>query len=191
MKLDYECKAILVLHFFIFSVFESKTSYPRTRKSVKYAATKGIFGKLHKGFNVVWIQREIQLAAFPKGCHPISQHISKALPELAKINIGLLHIFIKHTSASLTINENADPDVLTDLDRVMDTLAAEDFPYRHQEEGSDDMPAHVKSSLFGCSLTVPIHNGRLVLGTWQGICLCEHRRRASGRKIVLTLQGEE
>jgi secondary thiamine-phosphate synthase enzyme len=140
---------------------------------------------------VAWIQREIQLPSFPKGCHPISQHILKALPELAKISIGLLHIFIKHTSASLTINENADPDVLVDLDRVLDTLATEDFPYRHREEGPDDMPAHVKASLFGCSLSVPIHDGRLSLGTWQGICLCEHRRHAAGRRIVLTIQGEE
>jgi secondary thiamine-phosphate synthase enzyme len=139
---------------------------------------------------VAWIQKEIQLPSFPKGCHTISRHVLEALPELAKIKIGLLHIFIKHTSASLTINENADPDVLVDLDRVMDTLATEDFPYYHREEGTDDMPAHVKASLFGSSLMVPIHEGRLRLGTWQGICLCEHRRHASGRRIILTVQGE-
>jgi secondary thiamine-phosphate synthase enzyme len=139
---------------------------------------------------VVWIQREIQLPSFPKGCHPISRLLLEKLPELEKIKIGLLHIFIEHTSASLTINENADPDVLVDLDRVMDTLAEEDFPYRHTEEGRDDMPAHVKASLFGCSLTIPIREGRLCLGIWQGICLCEHRRRAGGRKLVLTINGE-
>lgn len=109
---------------------------------------------------------------------------------MAKIKTGLLHIFIKHTSASLTINENADPDVLVDLDRVMDTLATEDFPYYHREEGPDDMPAHVKASLFGSSLTIPIREGRLLLGTWQGICLCEHRRHGGGRRVVLTIQGE-
>jgi secondary thiamine-phosphate synthase enzyme len=140
---------------------------------------------------MAWIQREIQLPSFPKGCHSISRHVLEALPELLKIQIGLLHIFVKHTSASLTINENADPSVLVDLDRVMDTLAAENFPYYHQEEGPDDMPAHVKASLFGSSLTVPICSGQLLLGTWQGICLCEHRQRAPRRKIVLTIQGEE
>jgi secondary thiamine-phosphate synthase enzyme len=143
-----------------------------------------------EGTPVPWFQKEIQLPSFPKGCHPISRQILEALPELGKIRIGLLHVFVKHTSASLTINENADPDVLVDLDRVMDTLAEENFPYYHREEGPDDMPAHVKSSLFGSSLTIPIRDGQLVLGTWQGICLCEHRRQASRRRIVLTMQGE-
>jgi secondary thiamine-phosphate synthase enzyme len=139
---------------------------------------------------VAWLHREIQLPSLSKGCHPITRIVLEALPELEKIQIGLLHIFIKHTSASLTINENADPDVLVDLDRVMDTVADENFPYYHREEGPDDMPAHVKASLFGCSLTVPIHDGRLCLGTWQGICLCEHRRHGGRRRIVLTIQGE-
>ncbi len=139
---------------------------------------------------MVWIQREIQLPAFAAGCHPISRLVVEALPELADVKVGLLHVFIKHTSASLTINENADPDVLVDLDRVLAALAPESFPYDHTCEGPDDMPAHVKSSLLGASLSVPIHNGQLQLGTWQGICLCEHRRRASGRRLVLTIQGE-
>ncbi len=139
---------------------------------------------------MVWIQREIQLPAFPAGCHPISRLVVEALPELAEVKVGLLHVFIKHTSASLTINENADPDVLVDLDRVLAALAPESFPYDHTCEGPDDMPAHVKSSLLGSSLSVPIHNGQLQLGTWQGICLCEHRRHASGRRLVLTIQGE-
>ncbi len=137
-----------------------------------------------------WLQREIQLPSFPKGCHPISRAIIEAMPELAQVEVGLMHIFLKHTSASLSINENADPDVLVDLDRVLDVVAPEQFPYRHTCEGPDDMPAHLKSSLFGCSLTVPIHDGRLRLGTWQGICLCEHRFRAGGRRIVVTVQGE-
>ena len=139
---------------------------------------------------MVWLQKDIQLPAFPKGCHSISRQITEALPELAKIRIGLLHVFVKHTSASLTINENADPSVLVDLDRVLDTLADENFPYYHQDEGPDDMPAHVKSSLFGSSLTVPIRDGQLLLGTWQGICLCEYRHRGPRRKVVLTVQGE-
>jgi secondary thiamine-phosphate synthase enzyme len=102
----------------------------------------------------------------------------------------LLHVFLRHTSASLSINENADPDVLVDLDRVLDTLAPEDFPYQHTIEGRDDMPGHVKSSLLGCSLTIPIRGGLLCVGTWQGICLCEHRQNAGRRRLVLTIQGE-
>jgi len=102
----------------------------------------------------------------------------------------LLHLFLKHTSASLAITENADRNVLADLEQALDKLVPEDFPYRHSRGGSDDMPSHVKSSLLGCSLVVPIHSGRLCLGTWQGICLCEHRREASRRQIVLTVQGQ-
>jgi secondary thiamine-phosphate synthase enzyme len=113
-----------------------------------------------------------------------------AVPEIAQVRVGLLHVFLRHTSASLSINENADPDVLLDLDRVLDTLAPEDFPYQHSMEGLDDMPGHVKSSLLGCSLTLPIHDGRLCVGTWQGICLCEHRHQAGHRHLVLTVQGE-
>ncbi len=139
---------------------------------------------------MVWIQRDIQLPLYSKGCHPISKQVLDALPELSKVKIGLLHIFIMHTSAALTINENADPDVLVDLDRVIDTVASEDFPYRHQEEGSDDMPSHVKSSLLGSSLSIPIRDGRLCLGIWQGICLCEFRRRSHRRKLMLTVFGE-
>lgn len=137
-----------------------------------------------------WLQREIQLPAFPQGCNPVTRLIVEALPELASVKVGLLHIFIEHTSASLTINENADPDVLVDLDRFLDDVVPESFPYRHTCEGPDDMPAHVKSSLLGSSLTVPIGEGRLRLGTWQGICLCEHRQRGGRRRLVLTVWGE-
>jgi len=139
---------------------------------------------------VTWFQQEIQLPAFPQGIHPVTDLLLDAVPEIAQIHQGLLHLFLKHTSASLTINENADPDVLVDLDRVLSALAPENFPYRHVDEGADDMPGHVKSSLMSCSLTVPVRNGRLCLGIWQGICLCEHRRHASGRHLVLTLHGE-
>jgi secondary thiamine-phosphate synthase enzyme len=137
-----------------------------------------------------WYQHEIQLMPVPRGCHPITEQILTSLPELSQVKIGLLHVFIQHTSASLTINENADPDVLADLNRTLDTIVPEDFDYEHTVEGPDDMPGHVKSSLLGCSLTIPIRDGRLCLGVWQGICLCEHRRNGGRRRLVLTVQGE-
>ena len=137
-----------------------------------------------------WFQHEIQLPACGQGIHKITDRVIAALPELDQVKMGLLNVFIQHTSASLTINENADSDVLYDLDRSLAALAPEDAPYRHIEEGPDDMPAHVKASLMGCSLTIPIRNGRLCLGTWQGICLCEHRRQGGRRRLVLTLQGD-
>ena len=138
-----------------------------------------------------WLQRELQLPALARGCHKITRLILGALPELADVKIGLLHVFIQHTSASLSINENADPDVLVDLDRVLDALAPVDFPYRHTCEGPDDMPAHVKASMLGNALSLPVTDGRLALGTWQGVYLAEHRNRAGSRRLVLTLQGEE
>ena len=112
-----------------------------------------------------------------------------AMPELAETDCGVLHVFIQHTSASLSINENADPDVPIDLEASLNAIAPEDFPYRHTLEGPDDMPAHVKNSLLGCSLSIPVSAGRLTLGTWQGIYLVEHRDRAGGRRLVLTLHG--
>lgn len=137
-----------------------------------------------------WLQREIQLPPFARGCHLITRHVVDSLPELSGVKLGLLHVFIQHTSASLSINENADPDVPVDLDRVLESLAPDDFPYRHTIEGPDDMPAHVKASLTDSSLTVPIRHGRLCLGTWQGIYLCEHRRAGGPRRLVLTIEGE-
>ena len=137
-----------------------------------------------------WFQHELQLSPFPRGCHSITERILDAIPELPQVKVGLLHVFIQHTSASLTINENADPDVLVDLDRALDALVPEGLPYRHTMEGNDDMPGHVKSSLLGSSLLVPIRDGRLCLGVWQGICLCEHRRHGGRRHLVLTVQGE-
>jgi secondary thiamine-phosphate synthase enzyme len=139
---------------------------------------------------VRWFQHELQLPAFPKGIHTITDRILDAMPEISQVKVGLLHVFIQHTSAALTINENADPDVLVDLDRVLDTVAPEEFPYRHTEEGRDDMPSHVKASMMGSSLLVPIRDGRLCLGVWQGLCLCEHRRHGGRRRLVLTMQGE-
>lgn len=139
---------------------------------------------------MTWIQREMQLPRLGKGLHMITGEVLRAMPELAQTKVGLLHLFLQHTSASLTINENADGDVAGDLDRVLDQVAPDDFPYRHTIEGPDDMPAHLKTSLFGCSLTIPVHAGSLRLGTWQGIFLCEHRHQPHRRHLVLTLQGE-
>ena len=137
-----------------------------------------------------WHQREVTLEGRRRGFHLITNEIVTAMPELASMRTGLLHVFIMHTSASLTINENADSDVLRDMEASLNELAPEDFPYRHTVEGPDDMPAHVKASLMGSSVMIPVRDGRLVLGTWQGIYLCEHRDSAGRRRLTLTLQGE-
>ncbi|MBN2292834.1 MAG: YjbQ family protein [Pirellulales bacterium] len=137
-----------------------------------------------------WFQREIRLPSFPRGCHLVTRSIVEAMPELREIRVGLMNVFLQHTSASLTINENADPDVPVDLARMLDTLASEDFPYYHTIEGPDDMPAHVKTSLTDSSLTIPIRDGRLCLGTWQGIFLWEHRKHGGARRVVVTVNGE-
>jgi secondary thiamine-phosphate synthase enzyme len=137
-----------------------------------------------------WIQHTVTLPAASRGFHLITRDVLAAVPELAEIRTGLLHVFIQHTSASLTINENADPDVPADLESSFSAIAPEDFPYRHTCEGPDDMPAHVKAALLGSSVSIPIAHGKLCLGTWQGIYLCEHRERGGRRKLVLTLWGE-
>ena len=137
-----------------------------------------------------WIQRQIALTPRPRGCHLVTREVVQALPELRSFRTGLLHVFIQHTSASLTINENADADVRTDLESSLNSLAPEDAPYVHTLEGPDDMPAHVKASLMGSSVSIPIANGDLLLGTWQGVYLCEHRNRGGSRSLVLTLWGE-
>jgi secondary thiamine-phosphate synthase enzyme len=139
---------------------------------------------------LTWHQRQLTLRQRNRGFHLITDEIVEAFPEIGSIRIGILHLFILHTSASLTINENADSDVLRDMEASLNAIAPEDFPYRHTVEGPDDMPAHVKASLMGSSLTVPVRDGRLVLGTWQGIYLCEHRNRARGRQLMMTLYGE-
>ncbi len=139
---------------------------------------------------MAWHQHILSLPPLPRGFHLITQHVVEALPELPGIESGLLHVFIQHTSASVTINENADPDVLADLEASFNAIAPEDFPYTHTIEGPDDMPAHVKAAMLGSSVSVPIGNGRLLLGTWQGIYLCEHRNRAGSRRLVLTLHGD-
>lgn len=137
------------------------------------------------------MQRQLQLAPRPRGFHLITRDVLAGVPELTEVRTGLLHVFILHTSASLTINESASPDVRVDLETSLDRLAPEDHPsYTHTDEGSDDMPAHVKASLLGPSLTIPVSGGRLVLGTWQGIQLAEHRDHGGPRSLVLTLHGE-
>ena len=137
-----------------------------------------------------WIQRTIQLAEHPRGFHLITREVMAALPELARIDVGVLHVFIQHTSASVTVNENADADVPADLEASFSHIAPEHFPYRHTMEGPDDMPAHVKAAMIGSSVTIPVAQGSLMLGTWQGIYLCEHRRHGGRRRLVLTLWGE-
>jgi secondary thiamine-phosphate synthase enzyme len=139
---------------------------------------------------MAWLRREIRLAPRRRGFHLVTAEIEAAVPELRGLRVGLLHVFIQHTSASLTINENADPDVPRDLEMAFNEVAREDFPYVHTMEGPDDMPAHVKAAMLGSSVSVPVGDGRLCLGTWQGIYLCEHRDRAGGRRLVLTLHGE-
>jgi secondary thiamine-phosphate synthase enzyme len=139
---------------------------------------------------MAWFQYHLELPAMRRGFHLITPHVVGALRDLSLIETGLLHVFIQHTSASVSINENADADVPSDLESAFNAIAPEEFDYRHTIEGPDDMPAHVKSSLLGTSLHVPVQRGRLLLGTWQGIYLCEHRNRASGRKLVLTLHGD-
>ena len=139
---------------------------------------------------MAWIQHSLALPARTRGCHLITREVLAALPELVKFRVGLLQVFIQHTSASLTINENADSDVRRDLESSLNVLAPEDFPYVHTLEGPDDMPAHVKASLMGSSVSIPVADGKLLLGTWQGIYLCEHRDRGGSRSLVLTLWGE-
>ena len=136
------------------------------------------------------IQREFRLPAMPRGFHLVTQLIETDVPELREIEHGLLHVFIQHTSASLTVNENADPTVRQDFEAHFDRAVPENAPYyRHTAEGPDDMPAHIKASLMGASVTVPITSGRLNLGTWQGIYLCEHRDRGGPRRLVATAIG--
>jgi secondary thiamine-phosphate synthase enzyme len=138
----------------------------------------------------VWIQRRIELEPRPRGFHLVTREILQALPELSGINVGLLHLLIQHTSASLALNENASPDVRRDFETFFNQLVPERAAYwTHTLEGPDDMPAHIKASLLGPSLTLPISKGRPALGTWQGIYLCEHRDRGGSRSVVATATG--
>jgi secondary thiamine-phosphate synthase enzyme len=140
----------------------------------------------------MWSQRKIALEPRPRGFHLVTDEVVAGLPELGRLGVGLAHLFIRHTSASLALNENASPDVLRDFASWFDATVPEDASYwTHTIEGPDDMPAHVKAALLGPSLTLPVARGRLALGTWQGIYLCEHRERGGSRTLVATLWGEE
>ncbi len=139
----------------------------------------------------MWIQKEIQLKARGRGFHLITEELLRELPELRNLRIGMMNIFIMHTSASLTLNENADPTVRQDFERYFSRAVPEDEPYYlHQDEGPDDLPAHLKASILGSSLNIPIADGRTRLGSWQGIYLCEHRNHGGSRRLVVTIQGE-
>jgi len=136
------------------------------------------------------VQKEIRLRPYGRGYHLVTGEILGAIPEISEFRSGMLHIFIQHTSASLTVNENADPTVRADFESHLNKMVPEQAPYyKHTLEGPDDMPAHIKASLMGASVQIPLTGGKLNLGTWQGIYLCEHRNNASGRKLVLTAFG--
>ncbi len=138
----------------------------------------------------MWARGEITLDARPRGFHLVTREVLAGAPELAELRVGLLHVHLLHTSASLTLNENAAPDVRRDFETWANYAVPEDFAWTHTQEGADDMPAHVKASLMGASLMLPVADGRLALGTWQGIYLCEHRDRGGPRSLVATLWGE-
>ncbi|MCO6427264.1 secondary thiamine-phosphate synthase enzyme YjbQ [Nitrosomonas communis] len=138
----------------------------------------------------MWIQKRLHLRPRARGFHLVTNEILQQLPELRNIGIGIMNIFMQHTSASLTLNENADPAVRQDFENYFNHAIPEDASYyRHMDEGSDDLPAHLKSSVLGCSLTIPVSNGRLNLGTWQGIYLCEHRNHGGSRSLIITING--
>lgn len=138
----------------------------------------------------IWRQALLELRPRSRGVHSVTREVLAASPSLADIRVGFLHLFLRHTSASLTVNEDADPDVRPDLAMALDRVAPEDWPYRHRDEGPDDMPAHVKATLVGVGLLLPVGGGKLLLGAWQGIHLGEHRDRAGSRSLVLTAFGD-
>jgi secondary thiamine-phosphate synthase enzyme len=139
---------------------------------------------------MAWVRRTISLRPRPRGFHLVTDEVLDGLPELRDVRVGLLHVFCRHTSAGLTLNENASPDVRRDLRTWFDAGVPEEFAWTHRLEGPDDMPAHVKTSLIGPELTIPVDAGELLLGTWQGITLGEFRDRGGARELVLTLSGE-
>lgn len=139
----------------------------------------------------MWTQHDLRLKPFPRGFHLITREVVAAVPDLTRVRAGLLHVFLQHTSASLALNENASPDVRRDFERYFNHLVPDGWrDFEHTQEGPDDMAAHVKATLIGPSLTLPVRGGRLALGTWQGVYLCEHRDEGGARRLVLTLQGE-
>ena len=139
----------------------------------------------------MWLQREVTLRPRPRGFHLVTDEVVSGVPELREFKVGLAHLFIRHTSASLTLNENASPDVRRDFESHFNAAVPEDAPYwTHTLEGPDDMPAHIKASLLGPALSLPVRDGRLALGTWQGVYLCEHRDHGGPRSLLVTVLGE-
>ena len=163
----------------------------RRRRACRSRARRWTCGRPGYRNHAMWIQREVTLRERARGFHLITRDVLEAVPELQRLRVGLLHVFIRHTSASLTLNKNASPDVRDDFESHFNATVPEDARYwTHTIEGPDDMPAHIKASLFGPSLTLPVSGGRLATGTWQGIYLCEHRDHGGSRSLVLTLNGE-
>eukprot|EP00850_Spirogloea_muscicola_P022724 SM000308S11834 [mRNA] locus=s308:30196:33127:- [translate_table: standard] len=162
----------------------------RLRRQVRPVLAEATGTITDGGTATEWVQRTIELPSFKRGCHIITSHITKSIPEMTSFRVGICHIFVLHTSASLTINENASPDVPLDMAESLDRIVPEGNQYRHLDEGYDDMPAHVKASMMGSSLTIPITSGRLNMGIWQGIWLNEHRNQGGRRSLCITIQGE-
>jgi secondary thiamine-phosphate synthase enzyme len=141
---------------------------------------------------MIWVQEDVRLEPVPRGFHLVTREVERAVPGLERIGVGLAHVFIRHTSASLTLNENASRDVRRDFESWFNEAVPEDASYwTHTTEGPDDMPAHIKASLLGPSVTVPVRDGSFALGTWQGIYLCEHRDSGGSRRLTVTAFGEE
>jgi secondary thiamine-phosphate synthase enzyme len=140
---------------------------------------------------MIWVQRDVRLSPVPRGFHLVTREVERGVPELERIGVGLAHVFIRHTSASLTLNENASPDVRRDFETWFDRTVPEGAPFwTHTTEGLDDMPAHIKASLLGSSVTLPVRDGSFAVGTWQGIYLCEHRDSGGARTVTVTAFGE-
>lgn len=150
-----------------------------------------LFSRNHNQLTMSWDQTTFALSPRSKGCYLVTDEVVRNVPQIKNYKVGLLNLFLQHTSAGLTLNENCDPDVREDMTTSLDRIAPEGDFYIHADEGPDDMPGHVKSSTVGVSLTIPILNGRLATGTWQGVWLCEFRRYKHSRKIVATIQGEK
>lgn len=156
-----------------------------------YDKSRNMASSNHRGIQIgsAWFQRKINLRPQHRGVHLVTEEILRQMPELGQFSVGLCHVQILHTSASLALNESWDPDVRDDMEMMLNKIVPEGLPYRHSCEGPDDMPAHVKACFLGSSLTIPITDGKLSLGTWQGVWLCEHRDHAGSRKLVITLSG--
>lgn len=169
----------------------SHQHHPHHPPESSYEKSHNMASSNHRGIQIgsAWFQRKINLRPQHRGVHLVTEEILRQMPELGQFSVGLCHVQILHTSASLALNESWDPDVRDDMEMMLNKIVPEGLPYRHSCEGPDDMPAHVKACFLGSSLTIPITDGKLSLGTWQGVWLCEHRDHAGSRKLVITLSG--